>query len=282
MLTQQRMSRRLPSVDDPAMRAHYEAGAEVDRLVSNGERRLELVRTLELLERYLPAPPARILDVGGGPGVYAEILARQGYEVSLVDPLPLHVGTAEAVSAAQPDAPFHARVGDARELPDPDDSCDAVLLFGPLYHLTERDDRLRALAEARRVVRPDGVVLAVGISRFASVFDGLRAGYLLDAEFQHIVERDLREGQHRNPDDRAGWFTTAYFHHPDELGAECESVGLSVEAVLGVEGPGAWFPGLWDNEPGRQATLFAARAVEAEPAMLAASPHLLVVGRAHY
>jgi hypothetical protein len=82
-------------------------------------------------------------------------------------------------------------------------------------------------------------VLAVGISRFASVFDGLRAGYFLDPEFQHIVERDLREGQHRNLGDRPGWFTTAYFHHPDELAAECESVGLSVEAVLGVEGPGA-------------------------------------------
>jgi SAM-dependent methyltransferase len=269
-------------VDDPAISAHYEAGAEVDRLVSNGERGLELVRTLELLERYLPPPPARILDVGGGPGVYAGILARQGYELSLVDPLPLHVERAAAVSAAQPDAPFHARVGDARELPEPDDSCDAALLFGPLYHLTGREDRLRALAEARRVVRPDGVVLAVGISRFASVFDGLRAGYLRDPEFQSIVERDLREGQHRNPDDRPGWFTTAYFHHPDELVAEYESVGLSVDALVGIEGPGGWFPALWDSEAGREGILFAARAVEAEPAILAASAHLLVVGRAHH
>lgn len=266
-------------MDDSTIRAHYEAGAEEGRLITDGERGLELVRTLELLERFLPRPPAWILDIGGGPGVYAGILAKQGYEVCLVDVVPLHVEQAKAVSSAQPDAPFQARGGDARELPDPDDSWDAALLLGPLYHLTEREDRLRALREARRVVRPGGPVLAVGISRFASVLDGLRAGYLLEAEFREIVERDLREGQHRNPGERPGWFTTAFFHHPDELVAEVESAGLEVEALLGIEGPAGWFPGLWESEEGRNAALFAARAVEAVPALLGVSAHVLVVGR---
>ena len=266
-------------MDDSAIRAHYEAGAEENRLVANGERGLELVRTLELLERFLPEPPARILDIGGGPGVYAAVLAKQGYQVCLIDLVPLHVEQAEAVSSAQPDAPFQARVGDARELPDPDDSCDAALLLGPLYHLTEREERLRALREARRVVRHGGPVLAVGISRFASVLDGLRAGYLLEAEFREIVERDLREGQHRNPSEHPGWFTTAFFHHPDELVAEVESAGLQVEALLGIEGPAGWFPGVWESEQGRNAALFAARAVEAEPALVGVSAHVLVVAR---
>src|SRR5688500_13526762 len=129
-------------MDHSAIRAHYEAGAEEGRLITNGERGLELVRTLELLERFLPSAPARILDVGGGPGVYAGILAKQGYDVCLLDLVPFHVEQAEAASAAQPDAAFEARLGDARDLPDADDSCDAVLLLGPLYHLTAREDRL--------------------------------------------------------------------------------------------------------------------------------------------
>jgi SAM-dependent methyltransferase len=266
-------------VDDPVIRAHYEAGVEEDRLVANGEPGLELVRTLELLDRFLPAPPARILDIGGGPGVYAGILAKQGYEVCLLDLVPLHVQQAQAASAAQPAAPFEARVGDARDLTDPDDSWDAALLLGPLYHLTERDDRLKALREARRVVRPGGPVLAVAVSRFASVLDGLRAGYLLEPAFWEIVERDLREGQHRNPTNHPGWFTTAFFHHPDELAAEVEEAGLEAEALLGIEGPACWFPGTWESEDGRNAALSAARAVEAEPAILAASAHLLAVGR---
>ena len=74
----------------PAILSYYAAGLERDRLFE-GRSQLERVRTQELLARHLPPPPAVILDVGGGPGVYARWLASQGYEVHLVDPVPLHV-----------------------------------------------------------------------------------------------------------------------------------------------------------------------------------------------
>lgn len=266
---------------DSAFVAHYNTGIELGRLFSNGEPALELARTLELLERFLPAPPADVLDVGGGPGVYAGVLARRGYRVRLVDVLPLHVEQATAAAAAQLDAPFEARLGDARELDEPDESRDAVLLFGPLYHLTERDDRLRALGEARRVLRPAGVVVGAAISRFASLLDGLQQGFLADPEFAEIVARDLREGQHRNPEpvERPEWFTTAFFHHPDELAKEVVEAGFALEAVLGVEGPGWLFPDKWRDPGQRELVLRAARLAEAEPALRAVSAHLLVVGR---
>lgn len=72
------------------------------------------------------------------------------------------------------------RVGDARNLEHADETADAVLLFGPLYHLTERADRMRALAEARRVLRPGGVLFAYAISRYASTIYGLRQGFMWD------------------------------------------------------------------------------------------------------
>jgi ubiquinone/menaquinone biosynthesis C-methylase UbiE len=123
-----------------------------------------------------------IFDVGGGPGVYACRLAKQGYEVHLVDALPLHVEMARQASQAQPDAPLASIVvGDAHSLKRPDTSVDVVLLFGPLYHLTERADRLTALREAYRILRPCGILLAMGISRFASVLDGIRQGLLDDS-----------------------------------------------------------------------------------------------------
>src|SRR5262245_46749852 len=125
---------------DEASVRHYAAGIERERLIEGGDR-LELVRTLELLEQSLPRPPARVLDVGGGPGVYAGRLGRAGYEVFLIDVLPLHVAQAVERAAAQADAPFRAEVGDARDLSMFEDaSMDAVLLLGPLYHLTERHE----------------------------------------------------------------------------------------------------------------------------------------------
>ena len=189
---------------DSAFQRHYAEGVERDRLVADGEH-LELVRTMELLERVLPAVPALVLDVGGGPGVYAGRLAERGYSVRLVDVHPLHVEQAEERARKQPESPFTAEVGDARDLAMVGDaSVDVVLLFGPLYHLTERSHRLQALAEARRVVRPGGLVAAVAISRFASLIDGTVNGFLDDPQFADIVKRDLREGQHRNPDNVEG------------------------------------------------------------------------------
>ena len=105
---------------DPEVRAYYDRGEEQARLTEQPS--LELVRTRVLLERYLPPPPARVLDVGGGAGVYASWLAALGYQVHLIDPVALHVEQARAGGG------FTADVGDARHLDEADDSweCGAV------------------------------------------------------------------------------------------------------------------------------------------------------------
>src|ERR687886_2158115 len=82
--------------------AHYEDGREAERLL-NSVGQLELVRTQELLTRYLPPPPATIFDVGGGTGIYAFWLAQQGYEVHLIDAVPLHIEQARRSCESQPD-----------------------------------------------------------------------------------------------------------------------------------------------------------------------------------
>jgi ubiquinone/menaquinone biosynthesis C-methylase UbiE len=234
----------------------------------------------ELLEKHLPAPPASVLDVGGGPGVYAGWLAERGYAVRLIDPVARHVAEAEAMARAQPQHPFTAALGDARRLEEPNAAYDAVLLMGPLYHLVEQSDRLQALHEARRVVRPAGCIVAVGISRFASLLDGLRSGWLSDPVFRALAEQDLKTGQHRNPDPdrRPEWFTTAYFHRPDELAGEVAAAGFLVEHVSGIEGPG-WliWRDRWDDPQQRAQVLDTARAVENESAVLGASAHIMVI-----
>jgi SAM-dependent methyltransferase len=260
---------------DPAIESHYETGYERSRVFPGGTPSLEFVRSLELLDRLLPSPPARLLDVGGGPGTYAVPLASRGYAVHLVDPLPLHVE--QARRAAGEPAAFTAAVGDARELPQPAESQDAVLLFGPLYHLTEAGQRGQALDQAWRVLRPGGRLLVMAVCRFASLLDGLHWDWLDDPVFRPIVERDLADGQHRNPDPvtRPEFFTTAYFHTPLDLAEEISQAGFTGVTVHGVEGPGWPLRQEWADPRRREQILFAARAAETEPSLIGISAHLI-------
>jgi ubiquinone/menaquinone biosynthesis C-methylase UbiE len=268
------------SVIDPSIADHYRTGYERSRLFPDGRPSLEFVRTLELLDRLLPEPPGRVLDVGGGPGTYAAPLAGRGYDVHLLDPVPLHVEQAREVASSDPAAGFTAELGDARELTTTSESQDAVLLFGPLYHLTEEPARQQALTEAWRVLRPGGRLLAMAICRFASLLDGLYEGWLDNPVFQPIVDRDLVDGQHRNPDPvgRPEFFTTAYFHTPQGLASEMKAGGFAHVAVYGVEGPGWPLRQEWSEPRRREQILFAARAVETEPALIGFSDHLIATG----
>jgi ubiquinone/menaquinone biosynthesis C-methylase UbiE len=261
---------------------HYRDVDEASRLRS-GWFQLEHARTQELILRHLPPPPATIIDAGGGAGIYACWLAARGYAVHLVDPVVKHVEQARAASARQPDSPLaSAEVGEARHLQHADHSAEAVLLLGPLYHLVEREDRLACLREAHRVLRPGGWLWGAAISRFASLFDSLSSGFFEDPAFAPIVERDLEDGQHRNPTDNPVYFTDAYLHKPGQLSRDLLAAGFQVEEIVAIEGP-AWlardFDRLWNNPHLRERLLAAVRKVEREPSVLGATSHIMAIGR---
>jgi len=266
---------------NPEIRAYYQSAPEHERL-STGCFQLEFERTKELVLERLPPPPATILDVGGGPGAYALWLAGLGYEVHLIEPVAslLEFAKVRSKTATHPIATF--TIGDARTLEWRNDSVDAVLELGPLYHLIDRDDRLRALREALRVLRRDGQVFAAGISWFASALDGLSRNLLADEVFRQIVARDLKEGVHRNATGLLEYFTTAKFHRPQELMAELSQAGFSNVDVLGIEGPGWFFPDFderWNDTSKRRDLMTIAKYLEHEPSVQGISAHLLAVGK---
>jgi ubiquinone/menaquinone biosynthesis C-methylase UbiE len=243
------------------------------RLSAKAHGVLEFVRTRELLRRYLPDAPASVLDIGGGPATHARWLVADGYRVHLVDPVERHLQQAHASCSCT------TELGDARTLTASDQTYDATLLLGPLYHLPARTHRLRALREARRVLRPGGMMAAAVISRHAGLLDLAATNRLgPDAVMRAVLESGLH--------DVVLGFTTSYFHTAAELTSEITEAGFTDVRLYGIEGP------LWPVLKGIEAhtgdslidaplfdsVVTAARMTETDPAIIAASSHILAIG----
>jgi S-adenosylmethionine-dependent methyltransferase len=198
--------------------------------------RTEFAVTLRALDEHLPAPPARVLDCGGGPGRYAIELARQGYDVTLFDlsSACLHMAEKNAQEAGVTLAAYaHGTATDLSCFPD--QSFDAVLLMGPLYHLLEEAERLQALAEAHRVLKPGGPLLAAFITRYAPIRYVAAHEPQYPLEQPELLEMMLSTGRLSPRDEQESAFV-AYFAHPNEVVPLCQRAGFEVRTVLGVEG----------------------------------------------
>lgn len=259
-----------------AMQAYYAQDKERDRLAA-GLGRVELARTIEVIERTLPSPPAVVADIGGGPGRYTDWLVEAGYDVVHRDVVEHHVAQVRARHGERVDSV----VGDARALDLPDACADVVLLLGPLYHLVEDGDRGRALQEAARILRPDGILHAAAISRWATRMDGILTNrfHLLFPAMVDAVDEVERTG-HLPPIVASGF--TGYAHRPDELRDEVAGAGFEVQSLVSLEGVAFALADLderWADATDRTLLLDTLRALESVPELLGVGPHLLATGR---
>jgi S-adenosylmethionine-dependent methyltransferase len=198
--------------------------------------RTELHITLRALRGSLPPPPARVLDCGGGPGRYAVELAQWGYDVTLFDLSAANLALARAKAAEAGLTLTAFEQGTALDLGRfADESFDAVLLMGPLYHLLEETERRQALAEARRVLKTGGPLLAAFISRYAAHRDAAAKYPTEPVERPGLYERVETTGvlPPMASDDPT---FVAYFATPAEVAPLCWRAGFEVQTVLGVEG----------------------------------------------
>ncbi len=257
--------------------AHYALGKEKTRLLS-GPGLLERERTRELLLRYLPAAPAGIADIGAGAGAHSLWLAELGYDVVARDLVLLHVE--QLVAAAERlGLTIDAGVADARRLDLPTAAFDVALVLGPLYHLAERDGRIRSLQEAARVVRPGGVVAVAAISPWAVLADGILLNRIGEGipGFAAVLDAAMETGL-LEPLQAAGF--SAFCHRPHQLREEIAEAGLLELALFAIEGPGAYLADLeerWATPASRETVLDVARRLESVPEMLGMGPHLLLI-----
>lgn len=148
---------------------------------------VEFETTIHHIRRFL-TPRAKVLDIGAGTGRYTSALMAEGYEVKAVELVKRNI---EVFLKREPTADVCQ--GDARDLSCiATGSADVTLLLGPLYHLTNDDDKVKALSEARRVTRPGGVIFVAYLMNEYSIlsycFDEERITELMDKGF---VDKDF-------------------------------------------------------------------------------------------
>lgn len=261
------------------IQAYYAQDIEANRLEQEAFM-LEGLRTKEIIGRYLVKNNLRILDAGGGAGYYAFWLQEKGHQVTLIDLSPRNIELVRQREAASGMALSHVALGDATHLDLPDEQFDMVLLLGPLYHLTDREQRMKALTEARRVLKSGGVLLAAVISRYASLFDGFRRDLVQDTQFYEILKNDLVSGVHVNETNNLDYFTTAYFHTPKEIEEEIRESGWRFDTLIAIESFG-WIIDQFkekQNDPVyMQRLLCLIRVVESKDDLIAMSPHIMAV-----
>ena len=262
------------------IKQHYDLIEEKDRL-SSGVGLLEKERTKQIILRYLDKRPAIILDAGGAAGVYSFWLADLGHDVHLGDASPKHIQQAKQINETAKLKLASIALIDARDLSQyADDSMDCILLFGPLYHLVERNERWQALTECHRVLKKKGKLLAAGINRYASLYDGLTRGLVDDPYFLEILKADLKDGQHRNPQNHPDYFTTTIFQLPTEMEEEIKEARFSLVNAHAVEGP-LWminnFDQRWTNETKRKQMLGILDLLEQQQVSLLTTHHYIIV-----
>ena len=165
-----------------------------------------------------------IIDIGAGTGRYSVFLAEKGHNVTAVELVNKNVSQIKMKSNK-----VIAKQGNALDLKFADESFDIALLFGPAYHLFSHEDKLKAINEAKRVVKKGGHILVMYLmNEYAVITYAFKEGNLqkvlsegkLDENFQcQTTKEDLYS-----------------YVRLEEINKLAEDAGLEREKIVGVDG----------------------------------------------
>ena len=277
---------------DKTVLAGYNAGIERDRL-RKGFGLIEFERTKEILLERLPSPPAVIYDIGGAYGEYSWWLASLGYEVHLFDLSETNIEMSRCLSVEYPDCKLKSsEVCDARSIPREAQSADAILLMGPLYSITEYEERINAIKESSRLLKDGGMLFSAALTPYSVLLPRLLVYHkegankscdLDDPKVMSMIERALTDGGYINPDRKiTGGLGSSHLHTAAALRKELSEGGFETLAVHGVMG-GAWLApdveNLMQEEKSKDILMQTVRLLDGHEELIGLSGHLLSVSQ---
>ena len=208
------------------------------RLVSDPYRRLEFDTTSRFLKKYLPKK-GLILDAGGGPGRYTIELAKQGYDIVLLDIVPANLEFAKkqikkAKLQNKVKAVIEGSIVDLSRFGD--NTFDAVIcLGGPLSHVLDKNERDKAISEMIRVAKKDAPIFTSVMSRLSLLASALK-------RFQHELEHPHFKKIRDTGSYLGGYgFTACHFFLPEELKESFAKKRVKILEIVGLEGVGSNF-----------------------------------------
>lgn len=258
----------------------YTKASEESRL-EKGMGIFEFERIKQLISRHITTPNATIIDVGGGTGKYSEWLAKQGHKVVMIEPVEKHLQLAKKRSDKLKNK-FSVIKGASLQLDVKNNVADLVILHGPLYHLQNKKDRETTIAEAKRVLKKNGIILGFAINHVASTVPGLMQGLMHKKPFLDMCLQELTTGKHTPPADYPWLLAEAYYHKPSELKEEFLSQNLDILNLLAVEGiiwlDKDYFANMLHPKNKKNLDLLL-KTTEENEELLAFSPHMLLVAK---
>lgn len=238
-----------------------------------------------MLRETLPKPPKTIYDIGGGYGEYSWWLASLGYEVHLFDLSETNIAMSGELAKDYPGISLAAQeVSDARSIPRPNESADAVLFMGPMYHIVDRKERLLAIKECFRLLKNNGVLFTAGITPYATLLwattvFGKENRLLEETAFMDMAAREILDGEHIKPaSSQYGGIGRSHFHSAEELKSELSDGGFHSTVVHGVVGCAWLAPNLdelWENPDSREALMKTVRMLDKREDIIGLSTHIL-------
>ncbi|MGN0142624.1 MAG: class I SAM-dependent methyltransferase [Roseburia sp.] len=205
---------------------YYNKFCEEKRLNSR-HGRVEFVTSMKYIHDYLDEEKkAKILDIGAGTGRYSVALAEEGYDVTAVELVKYNLGILK-----QKGSSVKAFQGNAMNLSRFDaDMFDVTLLFGPMYHLFDFADKVKALSEAKRVTKPGGVILvAYCMNEYGVITYGFKENHIKEC----LQKNKLTEDFHciQEPADLYDYVRL------EDINALNEAAGLCRIKIISADGP---------------------------------------------
>lgn len=166
-----------------------------DKRLNTRRGQVEFITNMKYIHKYLKKGD-KILDIGAGTGKYSLSLDKEGYEVTAVELVKRNI---QIINKKNPH--LKTILGNALDLSMiKDNTYDIVLLFGPMYHLKKRSDQIKALAEAKRVTKKEGIILvSYCMNDYAIITHGFIEGNIQENIQNQQIDQDFKILENGNP-----------------------------------------------------------------------------------